>query len=64
MMGVQQRQNQTGRRMESGLYHQQRIVRTTSNVLRANQLAGHLPDYDERNIFRRTTGRMAYNLYG
>ena len=50
--------------MESGLHHQQRTVRTTSNVFWINQLTSHLPNHDECNIFGGTPGRMAHNLHG
>jgi hypothetical protein len=50
--------------MEGSVRHEPRPLRTTSNVLRDDQLPSHLPDHDERTIQRRTPTRLAVNLHG
>jgi hypothetical protein len=50
--------------MESSVRHKLRPFRTTSNVLRDDQLPGHLPDHDERAVQRRTPTRLALDLHG
>jgi hypothetical protein len=49
-MGLQQRTNQTRRRMESSLHHSIRALPTTSNVLRTHQFTSHLPSNDEPHL--------------
>src|SRR6266403_945353 len=51
-MGIQQYQNQGRQRMESRLQNPDRTVRTTSHVLRADQLPRHLPTNDEPDVQR------------
>ena len=63
-MGVQQHPYQRRRPVESGLYHQQRVVRTQCHVLRTYQLTSNLPNDDERDLHRGVTRRMADGLYG
>jgi hypothetical protein len=50
--------------MEGGIHHEPRPLRTTSHVLRNDQLPRHLPNHDECAIQRGTPTRLAVNLYG
>ena len=63
-MGLQQRSNQKGRRVESSIHHQPRPIRTKSHVLRTHKLASNLPNNDERNLSGRAPGRMGVNIHG
>jgi hypothetical protein len=63
-MGLQQCTNQKGRRMESRIHHSIRIIRTTRNVLRTNELTRHLPSHDESHLPRRNQGRLAGGIHG
>src|SRR5712671_5286560 len=63
-MGVQQCPHLKRGRMEGGLYHQRRTIRTDGHVLWSNELPGHLPNDDERHLPRRNTRGMAHCLYG
>ena len=56
--------HQRRRRMESGIYHQPRPIRTQSHVLQSYQLSSHIPNNDERHICGRTTQKLANNLHG
>ncbi len=49
-LGIQQHQNQGGRRMESRLQNPERAIRTTGHVLRTDQLPRNLPTNDEPNV--------------
>jgi hypothetical protein len=63
-LGIQQYTNMRQRPMEGGIHHEPRPLRTTSHVLRNDQLPSHLPDHDECVVQRRTLTRLAVNLYG
>jgi hypothetical protein len=63
-LGIQQHTNTRWRPMESSIRHEPRPLRTTSDVLRDDQLPSHLPDHDERTIQRRTPTRLAVDLHG
>ena len=51
-VGIQQHPNQRRRRMEGCLQNPDRVIRTTSYVLRTNQLPRHLPTNYEPNVQR------------
>ena len=63
-MGLQQCTNQRRGWMKSSICHEPRPLRTTSYVLRANELPGNLSNHDEWNLRNGTKGRVALNLYG
>ena len=46
-MGLQQRSNQERGRVEGGIHHKPRIIRTKSHVLRTHELTSNLPNDDE-----------------
>src|SRR6266446_117694 len=51
-MGIQQHSNQGRRRVEGSLQNPKRTLRTTSHVLRTNQLPSHLPENHELHVQR------------
>jgi hypothetical protein len=63
-LGIQQRLNQKRRRMESSLYHQRRLIQTHHYVLQTHQLPRNIPNDDELNLLRRSSGTMDDYLHG
>jgi hypothetical protein len=49
-LGIQQRQNQRRRQIESSFPYKQRIIRTDRNVLWNEQLTGHFLSHDDNHI--------------
>src|SRR6267142_4719851 len=63
-LGIQQCPHQRGRRMESSLYDQRRLIRTYSYVLRPYKFTSHIPNDDELSLRTGNCRTMAYNLHG
>src|SRR6266850_7422829 len=63
-LGLQQRPYQRGRRMESSLHDQQRLIRTYGYVLRSHKFTGHIPNNDELSLRTGNCRTMAYDIYG
>src|SRR6267142_3283670 len=49
-LGIQQRPHQGGRRMESSLHDQRRLIRTHGYVLRSHKFTSHIPNNDELSL--------------
>ena len=63
-LGIQQRTNQRGRRMEGSFPDEQRTIRTPSDVLWIMQFTGNIPKNDEQHFPRTTSRRSVGQLHG
>src|SRR6267142_6266159 len=63
-LGIQQCPHQRGRRMESSLYDQRRLIRTYSYVLRPYKFTSHIPNDDELSLRTGNCRTMAHDLHG
>ena len=62
-MGIQQHQDQRGRRMESGLPNKLRTVRTNSHVLQIDKLARNVPVNNGPHLLRPHQHRKGLSLH-
>ena len=64
LMGLQQCQDKTRRRMKSSLPDSRRTLRAHSYVLRADKLTGDVPKNDEYHLQKGGSQRMDVSLHG